>query len=77
MQWRRKEFTRHPCEVSGGAVGCGQSYRRVVRDVYQGIDSNDQLKLGQVGGAELRVMIKARFSRQESVAPSNCAKKAN
>ena len=37
----------------------GCSFRRVVRDVLQGLDSIDQLKLEQVGDIELRVMITA------------------
>jgi hypothetical protein len=38
--------SRHPCEASGGEVGCGHYYRQVVRDVYWGLDSTDQLGAG-------------------------------
>ena len=58
-------------------MGCGCSYRWVVRDIEQGQDSTDQPRLGQVGGTKLRVMIKVYFSGQEIEAPSNCTQKAS
>ena len=62
--------TRQPCEVSGRVVGCGYSYRWVARDIQQGLDSTDQLKLGQVGGTEIRVMIRASFPGERQQYPA-------
>ena len=41
--------TRQPCEISKQSGHTGYSYRRVVRDVQQGLDVTEQLKF-RAGG---------------------------
>jgi hypothetical protein len=53
--------TQQPCEVLRGAEACGHYYMRVVRDVWQGLNGTSHWRLGQVGGTELRVLIRACF----------------
>ena len=70
-----REKNKQPCEILR-KVDTGHFYRQMAVCIELGLNVTEQVE-GRWRGAELRVLIRACFSRSEIVSPSNCAKKAS